>query len=133
KAFYRELLGRCRSEEFRWQLRAASRMTYRSQVGVLGNSLEAHRSVITAIACFTTGPTRWEDAVGKAIGLGNDTDTLAAMAAALSGAKLGIAAVPPALIERLEDGRKGRRYVEKLAGQLYERYEEMRTPRGEEE
>lgn len=123
RSFYRELLGRCRTEEFRWQLRAASRMSYHSQVSVFGNSLEAHRSVITAIACFTTCPDSYEDAVGKAIGLGNDTDTLAAMAGAISGAQLGIAAVPAALLERLEDGRRGRRYVRRLARKLHRRYQ----------
>ena len=125
RSFYRELIRRCQSEEFEWQLRAASRMSYHSQVSVFGNSLEAHRSVVTAIACFSTSPDSYEGAVGRAIGLGNDTDTLAAMAGALAGAQLGVAAVPAALIDHLEDGRRGRRYLQALAGRLHRRYLEM--------
>ena len=51
-----------------------------------GNGLEAHRSVVTAIACFASAPENYGDAIGLAIGQGGDTDTLAAMAGAISGA-----------------------------------------------
>jgi poly(ADP-ribose) glycohydrolase ARH3 len=124
-AFYAELLGRCKSEEFRWQLRAASRMKGQHHVSVLGSSLEAHRSVVTAIACFSTSPGSYGDAVGKAITLGDDTDTLAAMAGALCGAHLGVGAIPAHLLDRLEDRRKGRRYVQRLAEKLHRRREEL--------
>ena len=53
--------------------------------------------------------------VFAAISLGGDTDTLAAMAGALSGAWLGVSKIPRHLIERLEDGEKGRGYLEGLA------------------
>jgi poly(ADP-ribose) glycohydrolase ARH3 len=122
KSFYRELRRRARSEEFAWALSAAARLTRGRTVSFLGNSLEAHRSVVTAIACFALAPASYEEAVGRAIGLGNDTDTLAAMAGALSGAHLGITAVPRRLIEQLEEQHKGRTYLEHLADRLYERY-----------
>jgi poly(ADP-ribose) glycohydrolase ARH3 len=121
-SFYAELLGRCRSEEFAWQLRAAARMKARSFVGVLGNSLEAHRSVVTAIACFTTSPKSYTGAVGKAISLGDDTDTLAAMTGALCGAHLGVEGIPAGLAAQLEDRHKGRSYIRTLAERLAERY-----------
>jgi poly(ADP-ribose) glycohydrolase ARH3 len=126
RRFYRELSRRARSEEFRWQLSTAERLTPGKTVSVLGNSLEATRSVVTAIACFTLAPESYEEAVGRAIGLGNDTDTLAAMAGAISGAHLGAGAVPPHLLARLEDKRKGRRYIERLAARMYDLYRSRR-------
>jgi poly(ADP-ribose) glycohydrolase ARH3 len=121
-AFYRTLLAHCRTEEFQWQLRAASKLRRRHGVGFLGNSLPAHRSVVTAIACFTTCPDSFEDAVVKAIALGDDTDTLAAMTAALVGAHHGVAAIPPGWLERLEDGPKGAAYLRRLAEDLHARH-----------
>jgi poly(ADP-ribose) glycohydrolase ARH3 len=106
-AFYRTLRRHCRSEEFRWQARAAGKLRRRHAVGFLGNSLPAHRSVMTAIACFTTCPDSFEHAVAKAIALGDDTDTLAAMTGALVGAHLGVGAIPGVWLERLENGPKG--------------------------
>src|SRR5262249_43366198 len=110
------------SEEFRWHLSVAAGLTARHSLGVLGNSLEAHRSVVTAIACFAVSPRSYEGVVARALSLGNDTDTLAAMAGALSGAHLGRGALPPALLAHLEDGAKGRTYLEELACRLFERY-----------
>ena len=57
------------------------------------------------------------------IGLGDDTDTLAAMTGALCGAFGGLAAVPAGLVEKLENQEKGRDYIRDLAERLYERYE----------
>ena len=122
KAFYGELRRRSMSEEFGWHLRTASRLRPGDTVSMLGNSLEAHRSVVTAIACFAGSPRSYEDAVARAISQGDDTDTLAAMAGALSGAHLGIEAVPTHLLGKLEDGRKGRSYIEGLAGRLHGRF-----------
>jgi poly(ADP-ribose) glycohydrolase ARH3 len=120
--FYGALRQYCRDEEYQWQLDVASRLRRHQSVGaVLGNGVEAHRSVVTAIACFAGSPESYEGAVARAIGLGNDTDTLAAMAGALSGAHLGIAGIPPHLLARLEDQDKGRSYLHDLAGRLHAR------------
>jgi len=121
KAFYRELRRRATTEEFRWHLDVAARARPGDSLHHLGSSLEGHRSVVTAIACFTTSPRSYEDAVARAIGLGDDTDTVAAMAGALSGAHLGVAAIPARLLDKLEEGAKGRSHIERLAGQLYQR------------
>jgi poly(ADP-ribose) glycohydrolase ARH3 len=128
KAFYRELRRRARSEEFRWALSAAARVRPGDTVGFLGSSLEAHRSVVTAIACFASSPRSYEDAVARAIGLGDDTDTLAAMAGALAGAHLGVAAIPVRLLDRLEDGGKGRSHIRRLAARLHERHLSLTGP-----
>ena len=122
RAFYRELRRFSKAEEFQWQLRAAQKLKARHTLSFLGNSLPAHRSVVAAIACFTTCPESYPDAVARAITLGDDTDTLAAMAGALSGAHLGARAVPARWLERFEQGPKALPYVRELADQLYDRY-----------
>jgi poly(ADP-ribose) glycohydrolase ARH3 len=122
RAFYRTLKDHCQSEEFQWQVRAATKLRRQHSVGFLGNSLPAHRSVMTAIACFTTSPNSFEDTVAKAIALGDDTDTLAAMAGALSGAHLGHSAIPDRWVERLEQGPKGLAYLRELAEKLHQRH-----------
>lgn len=121
KAFYRELRQRARTEEFRWHLAVAARLRPGDSVSGLGNSLEAHRSVVTAIACFTGSPSRYEDVIARAISQGNDTDTLAAMAGALSGAHLGVSAIPAHLLDKLEDKHQGRSSIARLAVRLHER------------
>lgn len=122
KDFYRELLCRTGSEEFRWALSAAAQLRPTDSLGFLGNDLEAHRSVVTAIACFAGSSRNYEDTIERAISLGNDTDTLAAMAGALSGAHLGLGAIPQKILDKLEDGPKGRTYIRQLAEHLHERY-----------
>ncbi len=83
-------------------------------VAVLGNDIEAPRSVPTAIYCFLRQPQSYKDTVIYAISLGGDTDTIAAMAGAISGAYLGIEAVPSEWRAKLEN----REYVETLAENL---------------
>lgn len=61
---------------------------------VLGCGIAAHSSVPTALACFLSHPRSFPDAIKTAISLGGDTDTIAAMTGALSGAYLGIGAIP---------------------------------------
>jgi poly(ADP-ribose) glycohydrolase ARH3 len=121
-AFYRELRYRCESEEFEWQLRTAQTMAPHHSISVFGTGLEAHRSVVTAIACFTHAPDSYAEVIGKAVSLGNDTDTLAAMAGATSGAYLGMSAIPSHLLEKLEEQHKGRSYIQSLAERLHGLY-----------
>jgi poly(ADP-ribose) glycohydrolase ARH3 len=118
-AFFHELGRRAATEEFQWQLRTAARQSPDDSL-TFGNSLEAHRSVTTALLCFAHSPDDYAGAVSRAIAMGNDTDTLAAMAGALSGARLGVAVLPDALLSKLEDGRKGRTYIRSVAVRLHE-------------
>jgi len=119
--FYDHLRSHAASEEFDHQLRHASRLTQNDTLGRLGNTLAAHQSVVTSIACFALNPDSFEQTICRAIAQGGDVDTLAAMAAAISGARLGIAAVPKHLIQKLENGPKGRAYITTLAHRLFER------------
>jgi poly(ADP-ribose) glycohydrolase ARH3 len=89
-------------------------------VGQFGSSLESHRSVVTAIASFTENIVSYANTIMTAITFGDDTDTVAAMAGAMSGALLGIEAVPQHLLSMLEDDVKGLSYLRELATALFE-------------
>jgi poly(ADP-ribose) glycohydrolase ARH3 len=119
-AFLSSLSKSATTEEFEWQLRTASKLGPHDSL-TFGNGLEAHRSVTSAILCFAFWPESYEGVVARAIGMGNDTDTLAAMAGALSGAYLGYSALPQKSLALLEEGNRGRSYLEKLASRLFEK------------
>jgi poly(ADP-ribose) glycohydrolase ARH3 len=115
--FCSALASRAQTEEFRWQLQAASRLTSDNSIP-FGNGIEAHRSVVTAICCFSLAHTRYEQAIARALSLGGDVDTIAAMAGALSGTHLGVDAVPNALVARMRPESKGVDHLRWLASQL---------------
>jgi len=73
-----------------------------SVVAALGNGVAAVESVPAALWAFVRHPRSFVDTVRAAITLGGDTDTIAAMAGALSGAFLGCDAIPRSWRERLE-------------------------------
>jgi len=55
----------------------------------------AHNSVVTALYCFLLS-TSFENAILRALRIGGDTDTIAAMAGALAGARHGLEQIPEA-------------------------------------
>jgi poly(ADP-ribose) glycohydrolase ARH3 len=124
--FLEELHRRARTEEFQWQLATLVQLTPDDSIASFGCTLDAHRSVTTAIACFANSPDSYTETISHAIGLGDDTDTLAAMAGAISGARLGIVGIPAHLISSLENQDKGNEYIEGLARQLYQAYLQQR-------
>ena len=63
-------------------------------VAELGNGVAARESVPAALFAFSRHPHSLPDAVRAAIAMGGDTDTIAAMTGALSGALLGEHAIP---------------------------------------
>jgi poly(ADP-ribose) glycohydrolase ARH3 len=85
-------------------------------VAVLGNGIEAPRSVPTAIYSFLVHPKSCKDTVIYAISLGGDTDTIASMAGAISGAYLGVEAIPQEWRAKLES----RDHIEALAEKLWQ-------------
>lgn len=127
-SFFSELLARCESAEYRSKLEVASLAQAADDLAVLGNEIEALHSVPTAIASFALAPESFESAISSVIFLGGDTDTLAAMAGALSGAYLGASRLPARLVCLLENGPKGREYLLQLAAQLHAVY--LRGRRG---
>jgi poly(ADP-ribose) glycohydrolase ARH3 len=80
----------------------------------LGNSSDAVESVPTAIYA-SLAHRSFEGAVGFAVGLGGDTDTIAAMAGAIAGARHGASSIPVRWLDALEEGERGRTHVERLA------------------
>jgi ADP-ribosylglycohydrolase len=61
-------------------------------------------SVLWSLYAFLRSPDDYWETICVAIGVGGDTDTMAAMAGAISGARVGPASLPGALINRLIDG-----------------------------
>lgn len=121
------LAERCSSPEYSGPLRRAARASNPRDVALFGNGIEATSSVVTAIACFALAPDSYEQTIGTAILLGGDTDTIAAMAGAISGAHLGRRALPEHLVKNLENRHQGKNYLEDLALKLLAAHEGART------
>ena len=68
----------------------------------LGNGIEAYQAVPAALYSFLRHSTSFSEAVRYAISLGGDTDTIASMTGALSGAYLGESAIPSNWLKKLE-------------------------------
>ena len=81
----------------------------------LGHGIEAFNSVTTAIFSFLANPKNFESTIFYAISLGGDTDTIASMAGAISGAYLGIGEIPIGWQEKLEN----RDYILNLSDRLW--------------
>ena len=122
--FLKRLRMFAKTEEFQWQIEHAMKLAAMDSLVAFGNSLEAHRSVMTSILCFAGSPDDFGSAVSRAIGQGDDVDTLAAMTGALVGARLGIDAIPNHLLDALEDNHQGKSFLLGLADELWKRCEE---------
>jgi len=83
----------------------------------LGSSSDARESVCAAIYTAIAHPT-FAQAASFAVRLGGDTDTIAAMTAAIAGARHGARSIPTRWLQALEDGKRGRSHVEALAARL---------------
>jgi poly(ADP-ribose) glycohydrolase ARH3 len=81
----------------------------------LGHSVLAQESAPTALYAYMRGGTDYPETIRLCISIGGDTDTICAMAGALSGAMAGIEGIPKKLIERLEDSDR----ILDLASELY--------------
>jgi poly(ADP-ribose) glycohydrolase ARH3 len=82
----------------------------------LGRSVAVHESLPFAIYAFLRHPQSFEACLFCAILNGGDRDTLGAMACAVSGAYLGVKAIPLAWREKIENGE----HIEDLAIKLAE-------------
>jgi ADP-ribosylglycohydrolase len=81
------------------------------------SSADAAQSVAAALYSALAHD-RFETAVQFAVGLGGDTDTVAAMAGAVAGARDGYHSIPIRWLAALEDGERGHSYVRTLIGPL---------------
>jgi poly(ADP-ribose) glycohydrolase ARH3 len=125
--YFTRLLTACTSNEYRERLELAQNTRSTQDLSQLGNRIEALYSVPTAIASFALTPDSYEETIAQTIFLGGDTDTLAAMSGALSGAFLGFERLPKRLVGLLGSSPKGRDYLLNLAERLLAAYE--RQPR----
>jgi len=80
----------------------------------LGRGVAVHESMPFALYAFLRYTASFEECLLCAVLNGGDRDTLGAMACALSGTYLGIEAVPPSWLEKLEN----RPYIQRLARDL---------------
>jgi poly(ADP-ribose) glycohydrolase ARH3 len=108
-----------RSEVFIKKLEKVEQLLGNAPKGVvvreIGNGVEAYNSVPAAIYSFLLNTNSYEAAVRYAVSLGGDTDTIGAMTGAISGAYLGLKAIPQEWKSKLE--RKD--YIERLAEKLW--------------
>ncbi|MCF8010835.1 MAG: ADP-ribosylglycohydrolase family protein [Clostridiales bacterium] len=96
-------------------------------ITTLGNGVQAHKSVCTAIYAFLSNHTSFENALVCAVGLGGDTDTIGAMCGAIAGGYHGKNAIPGRWLDVLENGYRGKDHVEKLAGELWDLHKEINS------
>jgi poly(ADP-ribose) glycohydrolase ARH3 len=82
----------------------------------LGQGVAVDRSLPFAVYCFVRQPDSFENCLLCAVLNGGDRDTVGAMACAVSGAYLGVEAIPQAWREKLEN----RGHIEELAVGLEE-------------
>jgi poly(ADP-ribose) glycohydrolase ARH3 len=82
----------------------------------LGHGVEAFNSVPTAIFAFLSHPQDFASVAIYAVSLGGDTDTIASMAGAISGAYLGMDVIPYEWQRHLEN----RDYILNLAHRLWQ-------------
>ncbi len=112
------LLPLCSTVVFQNRLERLRGVKEDKDIEQFGNGIEAHESVVTALACFALYPQDYQQAVSTALWQGGDTDTIAAMAGALVGAHVGSCFSKGLPLERLEGGTKFVQYVRTLATQL---------------
>ena len=114
--FFRGLIDSARTPEIQAKMRLVQGLITEdvsSSVAAdqLGRTVAVHESMPFAVYSFLRHPHSYEDSLFCEILHGGDRDTLGAMACAISGAYLGIEAVPQRWKQRLEN----RAYIEELA------------------
>lgn len=92
-----------------------------NMVKYLGNGIKAHEAVPMAIYCYAANPHSYEKAVESAVFLGGDTDTIASMTGAVSGAALGESEIPARWLRRSTETDYTPDKIRKSALKLYEK------------
>lgn len=88
----------------------------------LGTGVAAHEAVPMALYCFLRHPHSYAEVIHEAVFAGGDTDTIAAMAGALSGALLGRQAIPEQWLRAARDERYSTAAIQGVADRLFERF-----------
>lgn len=90
--------------------------------GALGTGVTAHESVPMALYCFLRHPHSFAEVLHEAIFAGGDTDTIACMAGAVSGAFLGVTHIPARWLSAWREEEYSVPQIEALADRLLARY-----------
>jgi poly(ADP-ribose) glycohydrolase ARH3 len=88
----------------------------------LGTGVEAHEAVPMALYCFLRHPESYAEVIHQAVFIGGDTDTIASMAGAISGASLGKDAIPPEWIDAIREETYSAARIEELADRLFKQF-----------
>lgn len=117
--FIRDLIDAARTDEIKEKMSLVKQMILQdvppdTAARRLGRSVAVHESMPFAVFSFLLHAQSFEECIFCAIMNGGDRDTLGAMAGAISGAYLGIDAIPLAWREKLENLA----YIEHLASTL---------------
>lgn len=116
--FVEELRSAAPAAEFQERLDVLGSLASASSaevVAAVGNGITGTEAVPAALAAFLAFPGSFPDVIERAVTLGGDTDTIASMAGALSGAFLGAAPVPEHWVARLEAAAELSRLADALA------------------
>lgn len=121
ETFIQDLIDFARTEEIRKKMRKVQTLIRESippdiAADHLGRSVAVDESMPFAIYSFLRHPKSFEDCLFCSILNGGDRDTLGAMACAVSGAYLGIEAIPTSWHDKLEN----QTLIENLASSLME-------------
>ncbi len=112
------LLPSCTTVVFQNRLKCLAEVVGPDDIAQFGNGIEAHESVVTALACFALYPTDFQNAVATAFWQGGDTDTIGAMTGALVGARVGSGFASSMPLDRLEEGPNFIAYLQDLSNRL---------------
>ncbi|HZN66786.1 MAG TPA: ADP-ribosylglycohydrolase family protein, partial [Tepidisphaeraceae bacterium] len=88
----------------------------------LGTGIEVYEAAPMALYCFLRHPQSFADVIHQAVFIGGDTDTIASMAGAVSGALLGEAAVPANWLAAIREETYPPGAIRDLADQLYDKF-----------
>jgi len=119
--FIRALIDFARTSEIQEKMKLVQELLAKSvspdtAAEKLGRTVAVHESMPFALYCFLRHPKSFEECLFCAILHGGDRDTLGAMSCAISGAYLGIEALPQHWQQKLENNV----YIEQLASILAE-------------
>ncbi|MFC1883832.1 ADP-ribosylglycohydrolase family protein [Thermodesulfobacteriota bacterium] len=125
ESFFKELVDSSKTPEIKEKMVLVYRLVSEDfspdvSARTIGQTVAVQESMPFAVYCFARYPASFEECIFCAVLNGGDRDTLGAMAGAISGAFLGVDAIPDPWLKRLENFS----YVEELALKLVDIYKE---------
>ncbi|PHS11967.1 MAG: hypothetical protein COA78_08915 [Blastopirellula sp.] len=117
--YWKVITNAVESNNFRLKIDQAMSLSSLDDLIEYGSDISALDSVPTALACAAIHHNCLLTAIGTAILIGGDTDTVASMTGALVGALVGDHAIPETFIKAVDrDNKKGATYLITLADEL---------------